>query len=238
MFRAKTPVRQKQSKNPYTIHHIHDDESKREALWANLEFYDVISIDPGIENFCIRVERRFLTCQIIPLVFERIRFQLEKDIETDMKSEIYSKVTNYLDQWKKIFLGCHFVVVEQQLPINYKAVRLSQHVITYFSLLLRNTGKYAYIIEISPKCKGSVLGCPSNLNNNGFKRWCIDKAIELLEMRGDKASLEKLMSQKKKDGSSKLDDMSDVTVQVEALFTLLNLPLTQPIKITKLKICP
>ena len=117
------------------------------------------------------------------------------------------------------------IIIEKQLPINYKAVRMSQHTLTYFMVHLANLPTRPMFYEISPKLKGRELGVSPLLNERGLKLWAIEKATELLTTRNDKWGLE-IMNRKVNKRKEKKDDLSDTVCQIEAFFSWLEWPLT------------
>jgi primosomal protein N' len=245
----KTSQSEQPDKTPYTIFHPHSKpEESRE--W-NQGYYQVVSIDPSLKNFGFRIERRHVAGLIVPIAYSRTNFYPEgtaqrkkKNEETEVKktkrsndimkvppaiNEIYNRVTQFLDGYYQQFLESHIFIIERQLPHNYQAVRVSQHVISYLSLYLRDTPLLPMIVEIDSKVKSRALGCPKGIEGRQNKQWLIEKANELLTQRGDTASLTLLQT------SSKKDDLADVVCQVEAWFSLVGLPLTEnvlSIKIT------
>jgi len=234
MFQRKMPKCQMPDKNEFTAHFFHSvDLNNRD--WPDV--INIISIDPGIRNLAIRVESRGIRTPNHPiktLVFDKLRIsendrKLEENID-----KLYFLVTNFLDQYLEIFKTCNMMIIERQLPMNLKAVRISQHIITYFMGHLKNIiPSLPMIFEIDAKLKGRELGASPHLNERGIKQWSIDYCQELLEKRKDEVAIKILKKHKKK------DDLSDCVCQIEALFSFQGWPLTsdyiQP-KVIKLKI--
>ena len=231
MYQRKTPKSEQPYKSVYVGHNPHTIPLS-ERHWPDR--IRIISIDPGTTHYAIRVEERNIrnTGPIITLHFDKVGLKKdEQELSADLVSPVYSFITNYLDQYLDLFKTCHMVIVEKQLSINYRAVRMSQHTISYFMIHLKNISpSLPMIFEIIPKLKGRELGVPPNLNERGLKLWAVEKARELLFERGDQKGLEVL---NRKDPvtrrKEKKDDLSDTVCQIEALFSHFNWPLTQPI---------
>lgn len=225
------PKCQMPDKNEFTAHFFHSIDCNNRS-WPDV--INIISIDPGIRNLAIRVESRGVRDNSFPiktLVFDKLRIsendrKLEENID-----KLYFLVTNFLDQYLNIFKTCHMMIVERQLPMNLKAVRISQHIISYFMYHLKNIEpSLPMIFEIDAKLKGRELGASTHLNERGIKQWSIDHCKMLLEKRKDEVAINILKKHKKK------DDLSDCVCQIEALFSFQGWPLTTEYKRLTLKI--
>jgi len=229
MYRAKIPKSQQADKTPYTAYNPHTIPIS-ERNWSE-PFVRIISIDPGTKNFCIRVEERPKdpTSGLIKgLLYERLT--LTNQLNEEMLYSVYDVLTEFLDNHLDLFLTCHIVIMERQVPLNYRAVRISQHALSYFMFKLKNNPLLPLIMEIDSKLKGKQLGAPQGINENQLKKWSVQKATELLTIRRDEFSLTKLRKATKK------DDLADTVCQIEALFSYLQWPLTQAPSIIKLTI--
>lgn len=226
MFGKKKLAKSQQpDKGPYTLYNPHTRDLE-ERNWST-DFIRVCSIDPAVGNFAIRVETRpkyekpdFITCQL----FTKISFKI--DLSSSTKSTgmddfyyIFDALTYFLDKYLDLFKTCHLIVIERQLPENYRAVRLSQHALSYFLIHLRDSPLLPIILELDSKVKGHQLG--AGVTGQALKKWSIVKATELLTQRRDQYSLDILESFK-----TKKDDLADTVCQIEALFTLWGWPLT------------
>lgn len=215
MYAPKIPKTQQPHKGPYIAYNPHTlDLSTRK--WPNK--IRIISVDPGISNFCIRVEERGLRkyCQIKTLLYHKLHLRKdEQELTDDYVCHYYTKLSHFLNQHLNLFKSCHMVIIEKQMPFNYRAVRISQHTLTYFMLHLQDVeGILAMIFEVDAKLKGKELGASSHLNSKGLKAWAVEKATELLTDRGDEESLAILVKNRKK-----ADDLADTVCQIEALFS-------------------
>lgn len=178
-----------------------------------------LSIDPGTKNFAMRIETRYLQGgPIISEVMAKLDFSLENLEEDVSKSSLYNSVITFLNNYVDWFPTVHVVIIERQLPENYKMVRMSQHIITY---CLMRIG-HAHILEISPTLKTKALEAPPKLDKREVKKWSVDKALELLYKRGDFKTIRILEEVAK----SKKDDLADTIIQIEAICKIYGWPLT------------
>ena len=191
MFTKRVAKSQQDYKSVYVAHNPHTIPLIKRRWPDRIR---IISIDPGISHFCLRVEERSTTKHDIikTLLHDKIGLKKEEqELDQDNVCSLYTFILPFLEQNKELFKTCHVVIVEKQLPINYRALRMSQHVLTYFMMLLRNVEPSLPIfIEVMPTLKGRELGAPPHINEKGIKIWAVEKAIELLTIREDKKGLE------------------------------------------------
>lgn len=197
-FNFKLSKSQAPNKAPCVIYKT----SNNEPIWETSQI-QVLSIDPAVKNFALRIERRLKT-DVLTIAFEKMEF---KNDET-----LYSQISDFLDKFENMFFEIHYFIVEKQLPQNYQAVRISQHVITYFQLKLRTSLLCPKIVELDPKLKSKMLKAPRGLNSKELKNWSVEVGTQLLTKRNDKYALKILEKTKKK------DDLCDTVIQSEALF--------------------
>lgn len=214
------PKGQQQEKG-LTIYHNPHTKLEAERVWEE-DHYQIVSIDPSTKNLGIRIEKRYLDGKIETLVHERYGFvplakerraqglePLKNPNKIELFPELYRDITLFLNKYEKLYRESHIVIIERQLDINYKCVRIAQHVISYFSLLLQNARLLPFIVEIDSREKFEQWKCPKNLNNAGKKQWIIKRMIQLCYYRNDEYSLEKLTELKK-------DDLADTIAQIDA----------------------
>lgn len=210
-FGLKITKSQQPDKTPYTIYYPHT-RPLTERLWQE-PYYQIVSIDPGRVNYAFRIERRYHDGRVTPVAFDKQSFPASK-IEGDTTTTyVYQALTEFLNKYREYYEGCHYIIIERQLPQNYKATRVAQHTISYFSLILHNAPLLPAIVEVSPSLKGKMLGAPPGTSDKQLKDWAVVKARELLTLRGDEWSLGVLNH-----FASKQDDLSDTVCQAEALF--------------------
>lgn len=225
MYQRKTPKSQKSDRTAFTNYNPHSVSlDKRD--WG--EAIRVVSIDPGIRNYALRVESRGFKSSSYPirtLVFDKLHIkEAERKLDDDNTDNLYTILSKFLDQHLELFKTCHLVLIERQMPFNYKATRVAQHTLSYFMIHLKNLGPMAMICEIDSKLKGKELGASNHLNERGIKAWAIEKAKELSTKRRDYDALEILTKHKKK-----ADDLSDTICQIEAFFSFHGWPLTREV---------
>lgn len=220
-FERKTPKGQKADSTPYTLYDPNKDD-----IYEWNDTIKVISIDPGIQNYCIRVEERPFKKGIIkPIIthlYDKLKLKkVDVGLENNNKCNHYQLLTNYLDTHLELFKQCNLVIIERQMPFNYKATRIAQHTITYFMTLLRNLQQHIIIIEVDSKLKGKELGAHPHMRDMDIKQWAIQEANRLLTLRNDVFSLNKIKKERKK------DDLCDTVCQIEAFFKHMKWPLTE-----------
>lgn len=195
------------------------------------DFYQFVSIDPASKNYAIRIERRYHSGHIVTLAFDKVDVRGYTD-ESTMICQTYSNITALLDRYSSMYADCHFIVVEKQMPHNYRALRIAQHTLTYFLVRLGSCPIIPVVIELDPQLKGRQLGAARDLNQNQLKAWAVGKARDLFHLSHDLASL-KVMDQYR----TKQDDLADTKCMIEALCSLWGLPLTsEPPPLITLKI--
>ena len=224
MYTRKIPKCQKPHSGEFTAHAFHTINLE-ERDWPDV--IKIISIDPAIRNLAIRVESRGIRSSNYPiktLVFDKLHIkEIDRKVEDNVDS-LYLLVTKFLDKYLDIFKSCHMVLIERQLAINNKASRISQHLLTYFMIHLRDLPTLPMIFEVDPKLKGRELGASSHLNERGLKLWSVDVCKSILTKRKDYDGLEILEKHKKK-----ADDLADCVCQIEALFSFQGWPLTREV---------
>lgn len=218
-FGLKINKSESPDKTPYTVYYPHSiDVSKR--VW-NQNYYQVVSIDPARKNYAIRIERRYNNGYIKPIVFDKVSIESFVEDKGVLINNTYQELTKFLNKYKEFYDDCHFIIIERQLPQNYKACRISQHTISYFSLILENKPLLPSIVEVDPKLKTKMLGAPSGLSDSQTKSWAVVEGRALLTKRGDEFSLQVLDLFR-----TKQDDLCDTICMIEALCKLWGLPLT------------
>ena len=228
MYAQKIPKSQLPDKSQITTYYPHDTPVENRT-WIQ-PYYRVISIDPGISNFAFRIETRTSQPNTSENYFhpktevlEKISFSHHVTDEKTGMCNLYIELIRFLDSFEQWYPTIHLVIIEKQLPINYKMVRLSQHVITYFHMKLKNMELLPSILEVDPKIKTQKLGAEKGLTKPEVKKWAIRKAYELLGIRSDDVAIGIINEAMK----SKKDDLADTIVQIEAVFAYYNLPLTK-----------
>jgi hypothetical protein len=196
--------------NPHT--------SVEEQVW-NTSFLRIASIDPGRKNFALRIEKRQRCSQPKVQAEAFIRKTFTGCIDGDHDT-LYCEILAFLDTYLELLKSCHYVLLERQLPNNYQSVRISQHVLTYLLVKLKDAQYLPIIVEVHPNVKGKVLSAPSNTNSNGLKKWAVEKAIDICEQRGETSSAETIRKERGPRGQIKGDDLADTVLQIEAVMLM------------------
>ena len=239
-YRRKTGAKSN-TELPFTVHQPVEG-SAWPSWWDNItnKKLRIISIDPGITHFCLRIEERIGT-QLNTIQFVKTnvgdRTNLKKKkVSNNMeipniigeKSEdklidkkystafnhpfyVYGRITRLLDT---IDLSkVDIVIIESQMKINYKMTRLGQHIIGYFiNKAIHNNLNYL-IVEVEPKLK--TMFCQTKPDN--VKKWAVDEARRIATERNDVEGM-KLLELK-----GKVNDFADTLVQVETFFKYITL---------------
>lgn len=236
IYGLKIPKSEKPDKGPFTLYNNHETKNS-----VNRGFCQIVSIDPATKNYALRIERRYDYGRIDTVTMDRT--SIADPIDSEI-CHIFDNLNNFLDRFLDHFRETDLIIIERQLPENYKATRIAQHTISYFLLKLKDSPLTPTIVEISPQLKGKILGAPKGIGKRELKKWAIEEADRLLRKRGDTYGLDLMKSIK-----GKKDDLADTLCQIEAYFLYLGLPGTTEqaprldIKITvtekpKIKIVP
>lgn len=213
MFTKKPSKREEQKKDKVIWY---STSSYPEEYWTRNQYFRVISIDPGIVNFCIRVEDRYRN-GIVKTVFT------EKKVLDGAEGEVmmvYSNLTNYLNSLIDVTYYAHYYIIERQMVENYQSTRIAQHVLTYFLGLCSNSPIMPLILEIDSKAKYNMLDAPTGYNQNALKKWGQEKAKQILTERGEIELVEYINGARGIRKQKKQDDLCDVVIQAEAFFKL------------------
>ena len=172
-------------------------------------------IKEHVKQVCLNGDILFLTNVDIT---DNCDSKLSLDPETfyNMNDEL----DKHLDLWDK----CDVFIIEKQMMFgkqtNPMAVKLAQHCYSYFVF---KYGRFKKIIEFPAYNKTQVLGALKNKVKNKYKsiakpqrkKWCINKAIEILEERKDNNTIQQILLSRKK------DDLCDVICQLQSWKVLL-----------------
>jgi len=160
------------------------------------------------------------------ILLENINITDGCDPSIKLDPETFHNMTDVLDKYQEIWDQCSVFIIEKQMQfgkqINPMAMKLGQHCYSYFAF---KYGRFKEIIEFPAYHKTQILGAAKIQNakktksgKNSYKaidkptrkKWCIAKAIEILEKRDDQVSLDQIKKSKKK------DDLCDVICQLQA----------------------
>jgi hypothetical protein len=141
-----------------------------------------------------------------------------------LDSEMYYNMTDLLDKYREYWDKCSYFIIEQQMSFgkrhNTMALKLGQHCYSYFSIAY---GRFKSVVDFPAYHKTQLLGAQKlekktkagktsykAVDKPARKKWAIEKAKEILTIRGEDDMMEHLCSSKKK------DDIADVLCQLEA----------------------
>ena len=195
-----------------------------------LDFWRLVSIDPGKVNLAFRIEKRYPDGRLEVEVFEKININnidiVDSGGGTSFKDEnLYFKAINFLNNYYQFFMMTNIIIIERQILPNYDMIRLCQHFITYFSLLLKNAPLKPILLEVEPGFKNRFFHMPKGANAHF---WVTEKALEILRLRKDEKSIEIIQSHKGR--RDKKDDLSVTIVQVEAVLQSLQWAASYPLE--------
>jgi hypothetical protein len=138
-----------------------------------------------------------------------------------LDKDIYYNMIEHLDEHKDYFDKCSYFIIEGQIKKNTMAMKLAQHCYSYFMI---KYGKSKNIIEFPAYYKTCTLGCErifqktykngknkfKTIDQRSRKKWSVEKAFEILKLRGEEDTLNNIKSKSKK------DDFSDTLLQTIA----------------------
>lgn len=209
----KTPVKRKKKpvnpKGKFIVHSLNKNIPREKDV------VKIMSFDPGMINFAIRIEERRRSKKKIRTVLQAkhaIPYKREK-VESYTQSHSTRNIIELLDSYSKEMKNLDIVIVEGQMDKAREMMHLQHTLISYF--LIKYPG--VFLVEISSKIKGKNLGA-GKLPRPKLKAWSIDKAVELSTVRKDKKFLEyyKQETEDKLKKDIKVDDICDTLIQIEA----------------------
>ena len=204
MFR----VRKNQGVTEYKLYSLHNVKVE---ITGEEEKIVVGSIDPGKNNFSIRVEERDRVNGVVTALYHDVW-------KIGGEGDNIVIITDLLDGVMDLLNECNIIIVEGQMATNYQMTRLAQHVITYLIAVLRNNEKKTLIVELSSKIKNKYfIKAPAKTSYNDLKKITVSIVTQLCIDRDDKIALSLLKRLKKK------DDACDVIAQIEAFMILIGL---------------
>lgn len=211
MYKPKAPKGEKESDSWYTILNNYPLPTINTYTEVN-----ILSIDPAVKNLALRIEKRCGSQYVRTMMWDKISVAGDDSPPYNL---IFVRINECLNRFLKNG-KIDVVIIERQLPINYLSGRVMQHIITY--MIDRLT---VPVIEVSPKVKSVFLHAPKGLNKPQLKKWSVEKAYDLLNLRSDTFGLSEIERFKKK--KNKLDDLADTLVQSEAFCALVGWPLSE-----------
>jgi len=154
----------------------------------------VISVDPAAKNFAIFIQQRKPVKKTLVL-------------EKFPPFSTFTELTENLERYREIYERCDLLIIERQLPRNYTAVRIAQHVMSYFLIKFQ-----CAIVEVDAKLKNRLMAgqeTKQGLNKQkSIKQQSIHYAKSICDPE-TRAMIEKYKKQ---------DDLCDAMCQCEAVF--------------------
>lgn len=204
-----------QSTKDYKKYSVFNPHSTKICPLLSSSYIKIASIDPGSVNFGFSIVKCYNNGDLI--IDEIITFDSTRDDKNNSSSEItfYKNILSFLSSYQDKLEKCQFILVESQLNINIECVRISQSVIDFCLLSLKDKGNLPLIIEISPELKTTSLGGCKMKFKSMRKDWCKEFFNELLEKRNMIDIKDKLKKMRKR------DDFSDCICQTLAFMEIL-----------------
>jgi len=199
------------SKPPFASFNCHT----RDAPVMRNENMVITSIDPGIVNCGIYVDCiNTKTGKQKSLYLGKLEFNDGENHYTTSISKL-----DKLEEEQKFFSSSHYIVIESQMAISYDNTRMGQHLISYFITKLRDKGNRPLVIEFNSQSKTRLLECPKGMKKPQYKKWCKEKAIEILKNREEESENKFIEILEK---TKKADDMGDSICQLHAWLMVMN----------------
>lgn len=230
-YRYRAKKKEVDETHPVICHNISQDMFSLAVhpSWFNNSHINCVSIDPGIVNLCYRIEKRPVDGEVMEvetLYHSNTNLDIHKADSATGISNLYDQMNGCLNQNSEIYDDVHLVVIEKQLTENQPAVRVSQHLITFFTITMKNSTRQPMILEVIPQLKTNMLGpyfiknkkiCNVKFNPKEVKTWAIEKALQLSFIRQDWVSFDNIINASVGKSKKKSDDLSDTIVQLEAV---------------------
>lgn len=203
------------------IQTYHIDPDLMGKHWRIRDKINIISIDPGIKNLAILFETRYLHRPEIEIKFLK-NYLVNMDVDkkdfgcTDMDNlfPLFMLIQNLLKDLYKFFSQADIMIVERQLPHNFKSRMVFNSIINATMCLY----PHIVIYDIQPSAKTKVIS-DVKLGPKEIKRQSIKIALQMMKKINDRATFEKIWNNRK------ADDMADVICQIEAFMDLWGLPI-------------
>ena len=158
------------------------------------------------------------------ILFQNVDITANCDKKSYLENEMFHNMTDIFDQYIEFWDTCDAFVVEKQMSFGKKhntmALKLGQHCWSYFAF---KYNRFKELVEFPAYHKTQVLGSAKTpkvgkggkttykaIDKPARKKWCIQEAIKILELRNDIETLSIMTDRKKK------DDLADVLCQLQA----------------------
>lgn len=132
------------------------------------------------------------------------------DAKKLLDPETYHNMIDCLDNYMEFWDTCDVFVIEEQMKNNTMATKLAQHCYSYF---LIKYGRMKTVLYFPSYFKTKILGAPKiegkpyksgkkrwkAMQKTQRKKWAIQEAMRIFEMRKENTALEKIQKARKKD---------------------------------------
>ncbi len=165
-----------------------------------------IAIDPGAVNYALSITERPLDGEARTLEYHKFDLNFDPLAHND---KVYTRGHN-LDHHLRTALAPYmdrikYVVLEQQMRCNDVSLPLMYQTIMWFTTNLRHSTTARALLEFPSRIKTSYFKA-SGQGYRQRKGWAVEKAMYLMEERGDFIGMQMLEAQPKP------DDHADCTV--------------------------
>lgn len=158
-------------------------------------------------------------------------FDIRDDKESnELTNNVRINMHNLLSSYEYIWDDCDIIVIEQQFcniteggkkthsakgfGINLDAIKLAECCLNWF---LIKYGMFKEVVFFGSVYKTQTLGAPPKLTKPQRKKWSIDKAMNIFNLRNDLNSIEELTNKKTHlNKKQKGDDMADCVIMLQA----------------------
>lgn len=198
-------------------HCFYEDPCNRgdESYGWSKDHLVVCAFDPGKTNLGFGIEIWHSDGRIETRTSERFQF-------VDGPG-LYAAMVKKFDEHLEDIKLCHYIFLERQLKINYNALRIMQHILSYLSVRLLDSELQPYVFEVPPTIKSETIGeilyggKLGKVTKPELKKMSVECALILHDQRDDKYAKDRLNSERKK------DDRADVTNMIRACMKKLQL---------------
>lgn len=173
-----------------------------------IKHYHILTIDPGIVNFCFRLDKVILNDNR-PILIQNLKYELRSLTMPKGKARkfdydpVYIMFRQLVDEMLEHAEGLIIVLVEDQIPMNRKAMKVQRYL--YQELFSRKL----LIISINPRMKYKLM--------NTDKKSGYLESYKILEGWDDIHSVSVLEDAQKK------DDLSDVVLMEHYFLNTVNM---------------
>lgn len=206
-------------KGKYVIHSHHT------ALPARKDMMYFGSIDPGLGNFALRIERCSADkCKMLAFA----KHILSADRVTSglgSKSLLHTSIQDCLDGYKDYYPKLDVVIIEDQMYVNADMSALLTEIVCYF----RYQYPHICVVTISAQLKSTLVLGGKDMSKSRFQTEEVDVALSLLQARGDTQSIEVIQEyaascRLEKAANDKPHDLCVTVNQLEAFRRLMGYP--------------